>query len=201
MCNIDSSLVAVTLDNREVHFIRVTNDQLVKDKVLKLQHECHGIAHHQGNLYITDDSALYRFTVEGRLVSKMYKDTGGCSVRSCAVSPDGERIYVANWDSNQLVTLSRDGTVISRFTDPILNEGCGDVRPGLHVTDSGQVLVCGGRSHTIIQVDRDGRQRLAEVITRKDDVFYPGVVFYSKHTGTIIVGDWRNESIMVFKAQ
>ncbi|KAH3707892.1 hypothetical protein DPMN_067311 [Dreissena polymorpha] len=77
------------------------------------------------------------------------------------------QIYVANWDSNQLVTLSRDGTVISRFTDPILNEGCGDVRPGLHVTDSGQVLVCGGRSHTIIQ-------RLAEVITRKDDVFYPG---------------------------
>ncbi|XP_052251792.1 uncharacterized protein LOC127858625 isoform X2 [Dreissena polymorpha] len=194
MCSIDSSLVAVTLENWEVHFIRVTNDQLVKDRILKLQHECYGIAYHQSNLYITDSSALYRYTVDGRLVSKMYK------VMACAVSPDGERIYVANNIRNQLVTLSRDGTVISTFTDPLLDWGLFDVRPGLHVTDSGQVLVCGGLSNKIIQVDRDGRQRLAEVIIQTNGVFHPRCVYYSKLTGTIIVGI-HYESIMVFKAQ
>ncbi|XP_052249001.1 uncharacterized protein LOC127856868 isoform X2 [Dreissena polymorpha] len=157
MCSIDSSLVAVTLNNCEVHFMRVTNGQLVKDRKLKLQHECLGIAHHK--------------------------------VMACAVSPDGDRIYMANTISNQLVTLSRDGTVISTFTDPALGwRYMYDVPPGLHVTDAGQVLVCGVRSHTIIQVDRDGRQRLAEVVTEKDGVTYPISVYYSKHTGSLIVG-------------
>ncbi|KAH3873640.1 hypothetical protein DPMN_036877 [Dreissena polymorpha] len=76
MCSIDSSLVAVTLENKEVHFIRVTNGQLVKDRILKLQHACWGIAHQHGNLYITDGSAaLYIYTVDGRLVREMYEDT------------------------------------------------------------------------------------------------------------------------------
>ncbi|KAH3707893.1 hypothetical protein DPMN_067312 [Dreissena polymorpha] len=126
MCSIDSSLVAVTLDNREVHFIR---------------NKCYGIAHHQSNLFITDARCM-----------KQLKPV---------------QIYVAKWASNQLVTLSRDGTVISTFTDPVLD--CGGLENGLHVTDLGQVLV-----------DRDGRQRLAEVITQKDGVLYPGITCISE---------------------
>ncbi|KAH3718306.1 hypothetical protein DPMN_061109 [Dreissena polymorpha] len=75
MCSIDSSLVAVTVDSNEVHFIRVSNGLLIKDRILKFQHYCLGIAHQHGNLYITDCSALYHYTLDGRLVSKMYKDT------------------------------------------------------------------------------------------------------------------------------
>ncbi|XP_052249020.1 uncharacterized protein LOC127856882 isoform X1 [Dreissena polymorpha] len=202
ICSIDSSLVAVTLRNREVHFIRVTNDQLVKDKILKLKHYCYGIAHHKGNLYITDSGALYCYTVDGRLVSEMYEETsGGITVKTCAVSPDGERIYVAKWISNQLVTLSRDGTVISTFTDPALDWGDLGVLSVLHVTDSGQVLVCGIGSHKIIQVDRDGRQRLAEVVTKKDGVHNPTSVYYRKHTGSLIVGMYNNYDLLVFEAQ
>ncbi|KAH3707320.1 hypothetical protein DPMN_066721 [Dreissena polymorpha] len=36
MCSIDSSLVAVTRYSNEVHFIRVTNVQLVKNRILKI---------------------------------------------------------------------------------------------------------------------------------------------------------------------
>ncbi|KAH3873556.1 hypothetical protein DPMN_036794 [Dreissena polymorpha] len=75
MCSIDSSLVAVTVYNKEVHFIRVINSQLIKDRILKFQHNCFGIAHQHGNLYITDGRALYLYTVDGRLVREMYKDT------------------------------------------------------------------------------------------------------------------------------
>ncbi|KAH3720305.1 hypothetical protein DPMN_063201 [Dreissena polymorpha] len=75
MCSIDSSLMAVTVQNTEVHFIRVTNGQLIKDRILNLQHQCNGIAHQNGNLYITDGSALYLYTLDARLVREMYKDT------------------------------------------------------------------------------------------------------------------------------
>ncbi|KAH3867698.1 hypothetical protein DPMN_030831 [Dreissena polymorpha] len=77
MCSIDSSLMAVTVENNEVHFIRVTNGQLIKDRILKLQHHCNGIAHQNGNLYITDGRALYLYTLDGSLVREMYKDTSG----------------------------------------------------------------------------------------------------------------------------
>ncbi|KAH3720674.1 hypothetical protein DPMN_063578 [Dreissena polymorpha] len=73
--------------------------------------------------------------------------------------------------------------------------------PGLHVTDSGQVLVCGYSSHTVVQVDRDGRQILAEVVTENNCVFRPISVYYSKHTRSIIVGMWYNNDIIVFKEQ
>ncbi|KAH3873639.1 hypothetical protein DPMN_036876 [Dreissena polymorpha] len=118
------------------------------------------------------------------------------TVTSCAVSPDGDRIYVTKENSQQLVTLSRDGKVISSLTVPALSSPV--LLPGLHVTDSGQVLVCGYYTDTIVQVDRDGRQRLAEVITK--DVTRPMSVYYSKHTGSIIVGMGDNNDIRVFKA-
>ncbi|XP_052248407.1 uncharacterized protein LOC127856311 [Dreissena polymorpha] len=200
MCSIDTSLVAVTVDSNEVHFIRVTNDQLIKDRILKLQHECLGIAHKHGNLYITDGRALYLYTLDGNLVREMYKDTSGNhTVSSCAVSPDGDKIYVANISSNQLVTLSREGTVISTLTVPGLSSPIG-VLPGLHVTDAGQVLVCGYYTNTVAQVDRDGRKRLAEVFTENNNVIFPMSVYYSKHTRSIIVG-MNNNDITVFKEQ
>ncbi|KAH3720084.1 hypothetical protein DPMN_062977 [Dreissena polymorpha] len=118
---------------------------------------------------------------------------------SCAVSPDGDRIYVINNDSNQLVTLSRDGTVISALTVSAL--GSPTALPGLHVTDSGQVLVCGYWSDKIFQVDKDGRQILAEVVTNNYGVTRPMSVYCSKNTGSIIVGMWDNNDIIVFKAE
>ncbi|XP_052247306.1 E3 ubiquitin-protein ligase TRIM56-like isoform X1 [Dreissena polymorpha] len=196
MCSIDSSLVAVSNQyGKEVHFIRVINSQLIQDRILKFQHDCLGIAHQHGNLYITDGSALYLYTLDGRLVREVYKDTSSINtVMSCAVSPDGDRIYVINKRSDQLVTLSRDGTVISTLTVPGL-----DPLPGLHVTDSEHVLVCGSWSNKIVQVDKDGRQILAEVVTNNDGVTLPMSVYYSKNTGSIIVG-MDGDDIIVFKA-
>ncbi|KAH3839025.1 hypothetical protein DPMN_112446 [Dreissena polymorpha] len=74
ICSIDSSLVAVALGIGEIIFIRVTNLKLVKDRTMKFQHLCHGIAHHHGKLFITTDTALYQYSVDGRLVSKLYED-------------------------------------------------------------------------------------------------------------------------------
>ncbi|KAH3855665.1 hypothetical protein DPMN_098235 [Dreissena polymorpha] len=180
MCRIDSSLLAVAVANMQVHFIRQTNCQLIKDRTLTFKHNCYGIVFHEGNLYLTDHEALYHYSLDGRMVSKMFKDTSE-GPTACAVSPDGDRIYVA-YNSFiyvkqpvKLVTLSRDGTVISLLTDPALTTTQYlSVILGLNVTDSGQVLVCGDSSNAIIQVDRDGRERLnapnpLEHSTREDN--------------------------------
>ncbi|XP_052276295.1 uncharacterized protein LOC127875339 [Dreissena polymorpha] len=80
MCQILPNEVAVTLNDEknnkhEVQFIAVNNRQLVKENNLKFRHTCRGIAFHQGDLYITSRTALYKYTLSGTLVSKMYEDT------------------------------------------------------------------------------------------------------------------------------
>ncbi|KAH3852315.1 uncharacterized protein LOC127874970 [Dreissena polymorpha] len=208
MCSIDSSLVAViTFESSVILFIRVTNGLLVLDRTLNLQQKCSGIAHHHGNLYITSGTALYQYTVDGTLLNKFNDDRSGLlESSSCAVSPDGERIYVAyktylyktSQCIGELVTLSRDGKVIAKLTDPAL---CWFVTfsPGLHVTDSGQVLVCEVFCRIIYQMGRDGRQKLTEVVKSKKKV--PLSVFFSKRTGSLIMGMYDSKNIMVFKAQ
>ncbi|KAH3785132.1 hypothetical protein DPMN_163217 [Dreissena polymorpha] len=95
--------------------------------------------------------------------------------------------------NNRLVTLSRDGTVISTLTDCQFRFRTLD---DLHVTEIGQVLVCGYSS--VAQVNREGRNILAQVVKykmmmeliRKPTYFSgtPTYVYYSRNTDSLIVG-------------
>ncbi|KAH3718336.1 hypothetical protein DPMN_061139 [Dreissena polymorpha] len=84
MCSIHSleaDLVAVTVGYNQVHFIRVKYGYLIQDRIRTLPYNnCRGIANQHGILYITDDRALNRYTVDGSLSGQIYKDT---SYRSC----------------------------------------------------------------------------------------------------------------------
>ncbi|KAH3893063.1 hypothetical protein DPMN_017203 [Dreissena polymorpha] len=92
----------------------------------------------------------------------------GCIVYKCAVSPTGDKLYIINYWQHKLLILARDGTLLATFTDQELRG-----REGVHVTPAGQVLVCGGLSHTILQVDWEGRNKLAILATGRDGVVYP----------------------------
>ncbi|KAH3749923.1 hypothetical protein DPMN_184438 [Dreissena polymorpha] len=106
----------------------------------------------------------------------------------------GDKIYVTNQHTHQLLTLAIDGTVISTFTDIDLKGP-----RGVHVTPRGQVLVCGDKSNALIQVDNEGKKKLATLATKKDGVNDPRSVLYSSSTDTVIMGFSTNDSIMVFK--
>ncbi|KAH3895148.1 hypothetical protein DPMN_019308 [Dreissena polymorpha] len=73
MCLITPTEVAVAMYGK-VQFITVSQSQLAKGRKLKLQHSCRGIAHNQGDLYICSDTALYKFTLSGKLVCRLYED-------------------------------------------------------------------------------------------------------------------------------
>ncbi|KAH3782189.1 hypothetical protein DPMN_160101 [Dreissena polymorpha] len=59
---------------------------------------------------------------------------------------------------------------------------------GVHVTPSGQVLVCGLSSLTVMQVDREGSKRLATLISNEDGVRSPISVCYNTNNFQILVG-------------
>ncbi|XP_052235115.1 uncharacterized protein LOC127847309 isoform X2 [Dreissena polymorpha] len=137
--------------------------------------------------------------LSGKQVSKMYEDKSSrWTVVGCAVSPTGDKLYITNISDNKVLTLARDGSVLATFTDRALHDPC-----DVHVTPAGQVLVCYKvSSHTIIQVDDEGRKKLATIATKKDGMVSPRSVCYNRHTASILVGLYAaNNSILVFKVQ
>ncbi|KAH3749124.1 hypothetical protein DPMN_183615 [Dreissena polymorpha] len=198
LCDITPSEVAVTVNDyyiHEVQFITVNNMKMVTGRKLKLKHSCCGIFFHQGDLYITSRTALCKYKLRGKLVSKMYEDkSDNVTVNRCAVSPTGDKLYITNYSQHKLLTLARDGSVLATFTDPAL------IAPnGVHVTPAGQVLVCVGWFDIIIQVDTEGKLKLATFATKEDGLVDPRSVCYNQHTSSIIVGMWERNKILVFK--
>ncbi|KAH3796927.1 hypothetical protein DPMN_150504 [Dreissena polymorpha] len=77
---------------------------------------------------------------------------------------------------------------------------------GLHVPPSGQVLVCGSSSHAVIQVDGEGRKRLAtllseQLVSQKDRQTNPVSVCYNTNMHQIIVGLNNGKNIVVSELQ
>ncbi|XP_052258548.1 uncharacterized protein LOC127863184 [Dreissena polymorpha] len=201
MCQITPSEVAVALDDNasnthNVQFITVTQSQLTLGRKLELQHRCIGIDHHEGELFICSSTALFKYTLSGKQVCRLYEDESAYdTVYNCAVSPTGDRLYIISLRQDKLLTLARDGTLLATYTDRAL------VYPyGLHVTPAGQVLVCGYLPPTVLQVGWEGQSKLATLATREDGVWSPWSVCYSSITSSIIVGQ-KWDDILVFRVE
>ncbi|KAH3718914.1 hypothetical protein DPMN_061740 [Dreissena polymorpha] len=81
ICQITPSEVAVLAVNisniHGVQFITVNQGKLVPGRKFQLQHECRFIAHHQGDLFVTSVQELYKYTLNGKLICRLYN--GGLS--------------------------------------------------------------------------------------------------------------------------
>ncbi|KAH3805581.1 hypothetical protein DPMN_133885 [Dreissena polymorpha] len=78
MCQITPSDVAVAVNENlsNIHtvlFITVSQSQLAIARKFQLQHSCYGIAHHQGELFICSGTALFKYTLNGNQVCRLYK--------------------------------------------------------------------------------------------------------------------------------
>ncbi|KAH3720857.1 hypothetical protein DPMN_063766 [Dreissena polymorpha] len=200
MCHITSSVVAVTVNaskTHEVQFITVRQGQLAEAGKLELQHTCSGIVHHHGDRFISCYYALLKYSLSGKLVCSLYQYKSCRHIDRCAVSPTGDKLYIMSYPESKLLTLARDGTVLATCTDTEL------VCPqGIHVSPAGQLLVCGGVSESIIQVDSEGKRKLATLATReRDGLRNPMSVCYSSTTSSIIVGQQSDNNILVFRVE
>ncbi|KAH3771637.1 uncharacterized protein LOC127845245 isoform X2 [Dreissena polymorpha] len=199
LCQITSSKVGVSVGS-EVQFIKVKNNRLEAGRKIRLKHQCRGIAHHQGDLFVTSGSALYKYSLSGYLVQKLHEvKSDTFTIGCCAVSPTGDKLYIISYSDHSLLTLAMDGSVLASFMDPELQY------PGaLDVTPAGQVLVCG--SESILQVDSKGSRKL-ETLTKPpysvrcnpNVTPCPYSVCYNSNTGSIIAGMYRIDKILVYK--
>ncbi|XP_052781935.1 uncharacterized protein LOC128218323 [Mya arenaria] len=180
-------------DRHELHFINITKGTLVTTRELSFPHNCFGAVHLGTNLYISSYTALYVYTITGRPVKKLYeyKSDGG-TVRRIAISNDGKTFYITNSSNHQLITLDNLGNKLATFTDPDLR------RPyGVHVTTAGHVFVCYLTSNTVMQIDKDGKMKLATLAKEKDGVYEPQAVYFSNRTSSLVVGGYKDTLLVV----
>ncbi|XP_052262164.1 uncharacterized protein LOC127866011 [Dreissena polymorpha] len=109
ICLITPSEVAVAVNDHdskihEVQFITVNQGKLVPGRKFQLQHECSGIDHHQGVLFVISSEELYKYTLNGKQVCSLYR----------SFEYKGDRLYITSlWLDNKLHTLARDGTLLA----------------------------------------------------------------------------------------
>ncbi|KAH3792541.1 uncharacterized protein LOC127837167 [Dreissena polymorpha] len=199
MCNINLFEVAVTVSEYDadalngIHFLLVDNRKIIKIKTFKMDHVCRGIAYHNTDLFVTSGTALYQYTIDGRLVEKLYEDSSGDNtVLYVGVRPDGKRIYVTDNANDKLLTLTRDGAVSVTLQDGALKHCY--ITANLHVAATGQVFVVGDKS--ISQVDTVGKT----ILNNKSlNIPQPASVYFNTHKRTLLVGFWNNDHIIEFK--
>ncbi|KAH3897551.1 hypothetical protein DPMN_021739 [Dreissena polymorpha] len=79
ICLITPSEVAVAVNDHdskihEVQFITVNQGKLVSGRKFQLQHECTCITHHQGDFFVTSGKELYKYTLNGKQLCRLYQD-------------------------------------------------------------------------------------------------------------------------------
>ncbi|XP_052781191.1 uncharacterized protein LOC128217828 [Mya arenaria] len=193
VCHIGGNEVAVCVNNNddrcELHFINITKGKLVTTRKLSFTHRCYSAAYHGSNLYISSRTALYVYTMTGKLIEKLYEDK---SMTRIAISNEGKIIYITNFSNNQLITLDNLGNKLATFTDPDL------LKPrGVHVTAAGHVFVCCHNSHTVLQVDKDGKTKLATLAREQDGVYKPRALFFSSRSSSLVVGGMKDTLLVL----
>ncbi|XP_052780641.1 uncharacterized protein LOC128217513 [Mya arenaria] len=197
ICHIAGNEAAVTLTNKGVHFIKVTGRALSVTRRLTFPHSCLGISHHNGTLYIGSRTAIYQYTMSGRLVKMIYEDnTSNLTVNRFTVSRDGTNIYIPATHTNKFITIDTSGNILSTLQDPDF-----DLPTSVCVSDGGHVFVCSQMSQKVTQVDKEGKYKLATLVTEEDEFSMPLAVWFKGHTQSLIVGRYEDNQISVFELE
>jgi len=199
VCSTGQREAAVSVDGkdrREIMLVRVKVEKIEHIKTIKLQHFCAGLAHHGGQLYITTNTALHVYDMADGKGMKMYSDGRkvGINVNKCAVSPDGCRIYITSTTHNQLITLNKDGTMLSTLTHPELQ--C-PITP--HVTAQGHVFVTCYDRGTVVQVTENNNHQTVTTLAGENNGLTKPVSLCFNSNYSLVVGLLNNNNIVELK--
>ena len=193
MCHITDNEVAISCCNyvtsNAIQFMKAKNRKLICTRTVNLDHNCRGITYHGGNLYVGSVDGLFVYTVAGSFVKKLYNG----DVVGVTCSSQGDKIYVTSGYDTNVTTLDYTGRIISTLETDHLNNPT-----GLTYLDNGNIVVCGCESHTIVQVDKDGKRKLSTLATSSDRVFAQWSLYFNTKTRALIVGQ-TSDTIFVMK--
>ena len=168
----------------DIQFIDTTFDKIICTKTTQLGFECTSFAYHGGKLYVASDKGLSTYSLTGNLMKKLYGEDEASGV---GISDNGSRIYVTDYST--IITLDDSGRKLLTIQDPYL------ICPScVVVTDIGNVLVLG--ENTVIQTDKDGKEKLTTLASNREGVKRPSCMCLNRKTNTLLIGQ-ANEILAI----
>jgi len=108
---IDGSLSVLEMKNGKLHLIQETS--IIKDlKVVIRAADIH-LSPDEKFLYATNretanDISCFKVLADGKLVFQQIIPTGGSSPRNFAITPDGQYVFIANQDTDNIIIFKRN---------------------------------------------------------------------------------------------
>ncbi|XP_052778472.1 uncharacterized protein LOC128215907 [Mya arenaria] len=185
ICYIGENELAVAITSEMgLRLIKVTEGKLEQTKKFRFNHYCRSVAHHDNQLYVTSEAALFQYTKTGQLVKQLFK-TGNADIRDknvikCALNNDGSKIFILNKMANKILTLDRDGNVLSDIKDSEISEPC-----AICVSSFGYVFVA--CTNYVLQIERNGRKKLTRLVKISPDCMVTSL-HHVNNTNSLIMG-------------
>ncbi|XP_045194602.2 uncharacterized protein LOC123550238 [Mercenaria mercenaria] len=195
VCPINKQEVAVSLYmKKEIHVISHSNI-MIKTNQIKTNFVCYGLAHADGNLYISDAyTSVYVYSVSGRKLKCVRMDPSGQSkfnIARLAVSEDGSKMYATCWN-NGLIILDNNGQVVRKFDGPELQNPL-----GISQTSSSSLLVVSTHTNNVLQFGLKG-QLIGEVIESDTGEKDYTAVACNQNTSRMILSRYDDNNIEVY---
>ncbi|XP_053390123.1 uncharacterized protein LOC128553041 [Mercenaria mercenaria] len=189
VCSINKQQAAVCLRGKhKVQLISLSTKMTLTNKI-KTGFACYGLSYADSNLYISDYTSVYIYSLSGRKLKQFSKDQSGQNlfsvIRSVAVSKDGSKIYVAD-KYNGLIILDYNGTIVERFNDSQLERAY-----GCYLTGRG-LLVCGNNFDNVLQFGLNGNP-IGEVVKFSDTFASHQAICCNQQMSKMIIGRDEND--------
>ncbi|KAH3778498.1 uncharacterized protein LOC127845057 [Dreissena polymorpha] len=191
ICHIDDNIVAVAMHDM-IQTVHVQPGAVTSRRKLQVRHQCTGIDHRGGYLYVASGTALYKYTTAGDLTKIVYENklhTGTvCKVK---VNADGTQLFVTGWGQNKILILNIDDHEASSITHHNI------IGPsGIDLTSLGQLLLCDSVSHALILVDGN---KITTLFQKTSSLINPRTICFAKSSKRLIVGQREGNKIYVFR--
>ncbi|XP_053390579.1 uncharacterized protein LOC128553454 [Mercenaria mercenaria] len=176
--------IAVTLpENSEVIIMKAASNLSIVHKI-PVKCKCYGIFYHQDHLYVVcqnPNSALILDT-QGNVQNtiSLYNDIFN-DPQYIVVSEDSRRIYISDYDSHCIVSITLQGDVSAVYKHVKLSTPLGMV-----MLDDGSFLVCSFWNDTILHISGD----LKKGQTMIGGISYPQSICYSHQHDAVYIGCW-----------
>lgn len=198
VCCTSEQEAVVSLANNTIQFVSLANP-MTQTRRMKLSHDCFGIVHKNGRLYITDNqTSVYIHDMAGKLLQTVPHNSSGNNLfgncRHIAFNETGDKMFVAEWLKG-LITLNEQGRHINTFNDSKLVYAS-----GVCTDRRGNVFVSGRGSNNVLQIGQD-RKNLGVVVHHADGIESPESICFHPQQCALIVIQWNSDTVKIFDLQ
>jgi hypothetical protein len=148
VCTVSKDVAVVALENKSLQFVSL-GEKITVMRTVKMNHECFGVAHKDGNFFIGDGcTTLYIYDMNGQKQRRITTDGSGGNIfinnQQIDVSASADRVFVADYNHG-VVVLDSQGNYLLILSDRNV-KGCTGV-----CTDGENIFVSGLLSNNIVQ--------------------------------------------------